>query len=1012
MSMQHRVGTSVFQPATGCAPRAQRLRCYIGGIALALCLTACSSNDSSSPTAPMTPPPPPAVTSISGVVDDAFVDNATLTAYEVSPDGSIGVCVPAATGSGCATATSDSNGAYTLTLGGSYTGPVLLESTGGSYTDTVTGQTVPIPAGLTLSVFLPSVTAGANTTAQITGLTTVAAQLALQAMSQGASAASAVSTANTGVQTAFGFPNTATEIATLQTTLLNLTAANCGTSVANQASFDVSLLLAGIAQLAAQNGVTSYELTFAIVADIVSDGRVDGLAGGLPIILPLASGNGSVALTTIYGEGLALSLAASIKTFVISAADACQATPSQAQTTALTSAPTTLATEQYQYTAMGTVSGLTAGNTVTFSFSLGLVCGSDVLPGSGSPTTGPIPDSGNGTFSLSVGGSGNSVSPLNYNNGCGKNTGTVQVVSASGGQSCVVAAASGGSPAASATFGFTVASNSAGDETDTASGISITCNPALPPPPSLYTVGGTVSQLPAGTSVTISDAVNGDNVVVSATGPFTLPAQLGNGTAYQIAASTAAPNTCTVSNAGGTINGANVTSIAVACSVGVSASPLDGPRGIEFHNNLLFVPNYTSSQVLVLSEQTNSTNQVTGLTQVASITKDVNQPARAAFDAAGNLYVANQGGKTVTVYDSNYAEITTGGGGPLISGGSLAGPIGVALDSQSNVYVVNDPGDTISVFKANTPGSLSNGFTEAPFSPLLHDGAGTSFATPLMIVDEIIPGVGEYVIVGLSQNPTSRILVYQAPLTAGSVPIYDLAGVAGCTMPAGPTGVALYGTSLYIASSYDTEIFEYSASTLIGGGANPCVAPAATNGTDMLAVEGVAVDSFDNVFVANTGSGGPYANTITVYAGSSFGSAEAPLYIYDPTATPACNEAPSPKGGGTQPYDSQSYCGTLAGTTDMGTSFTGTFTFITPATPGSITNCNYTNSLNTPATLQTPCTGTTDANGNVTLSNASTDTNFTGKFSTSGATVSGSFNSAVFGPQGAVATGTFNGTQQ
>lgn len=89
-----------------------RRRRYVAGAALALCLAACSSNDSS--TAPVTPPPPPpqVVTSISGVVDDAFVDNATLTAYEVSSNGTIGVCVPAATGSGCATATTDSNGAY------------------------------------------------------------------------------------------------------------------------------------------------------------------------------------------------------------------------------------------------------------------------------------------------------------------------------------------------------------------------------------------------------------------------------------------------------------------------------------------------------------------------------------------------------------------------------------------------------------------------------------------------------------------------------------------------------------------------------------------------------------------------------------------------------------------------------------------------------------------------------------------------------------------------------------
>ena len=404
MSMQHRVGTSVFQPAAGCGPRVQRLRCHIAGIALALCLAACSSNDSSSPAAPAAPPPPPAVTSISGTVDEAFVDNATLTAYEVSANGVIGSCVPAASGSGCATATTDSNGDgnYTLDLGGGYTGAVLLESTGGSYTDTVTGQTVPIPAGLILSALLPSVTAGTNTVQPISALTTVAAQLALQAMSQSQgmiTAASAISTANTEVQNAFGL------VSTLTTALLNLNDPNCGTAGQDQASFDVSLVLAGIAQLAANNGVTSAALAVAILNDITSDGHADGLAGGFPISVPLASGNGSILLSQIYQQSLAVSLEASIKTYQSSIADACQATQSAAAATALSNASATLTSAQYQYTASGTVSGLTAGNTVSISFSLGLMCSSDVLPGSGAPSTGTIVDSGNGTFSLSVGGS-------------------------------------------------------------------------------------------------------------------------------------------------------------------------------------------------------------------------------------------------------------------------------------------------------------------------------------------------------------------------------------------------------------------------------------------------------------------------------------------------------------------------------------------------------------------------------------------------------------------------------
>lgn len=66
MSMQPTVGSWIFQPAFACAPPARRLRCYIAGIAvaLALCLTACHSNDSNSTmaedTVPATAGPVPA----------------------------------------------------------------------------------------------------------------------------------------------------------------------------------------------------------------------------------------------------------------------------------------------------------------------------------------------------------------------------------------------------------------------------------------------------------------------------------------------------------------------------------------------------------------------------------------------------------------------------------------------------------------------------------------------------------------------------------------------------------------------------------------------------------------------------------------------------------------------------------------------------------------------------------------------------------------------------------------
>ena len=119
-------------------------------------LAACSSSSAPPPAAASPPaaPPPPATTMVSGAVVDAFVINSTVTAYPVSSAGAVGACIPstpATTPASCATATTDSSGGYTVNLG-SYSGAVLLQATGGSYTDTVTGQTVALPGALALSV--------------------------------------------------------------------------------------------------------------------------------------------------------------------------------------------------------------------------------------------------------------------------------------------------------------------------------------------------------------------------------------------------------------------------------------------------------------------------------------------------------------------------------------------------------------------------------------------------------------------------------------------------------------------------------------------------------------------------------------------------------------------------------------------------------------------------------------------------------------------------------------------
>ncbi len=84
--------------------------------------------------------------------------------------------------------------------------------------------------------------------------------------------------------------------------------------------------------------------------------------------------------------------------------------------------------------------------------------------------------------------------------------------------------------------------------------------------PQTYSIGGSVSNLAAGTSVLLQDN-GGDTITVSANGPFVFPTQLTNGATYNVTVSTQPTSqTCTVSMGVNTINAANVTSVAVSCS--------------------------------------------------------------------------------------------------------------------------------------------------------------------------------------------------------------------------------------------------------------------------------------------------------------------------------------------------------------------------------------------------------------------------------------------------------------
>ncbi|PLW70615.1 hypothetical protein C0039_00325 [Pseudohalioglobus lutimaris] len=106
---------------------------------------------------------------------------------------------------------------------------------------------------------------------------------------------------------------------------------------------------------------------------------------------------------------------------------------------------------------------------------------------------------------------------------------------------------------------------------------------------STYTIGGNVTGLTG--SVTLQNS-GGDDLVVGADGAFTFATAVNDGGAYAVTVSAQpAGQTCTVTNGSGTVAGADVTNVAVACvdnapltySVGGNATGLTG--SVTLQNN-------------------------------------------------------------------------------------------------------------------------------------------------------------------------------------------------------------------------------------------------------------------------------------------------------------------------------------------------------------------------------------------------------------------------------------------
>lgn len=208
-----------------------------------------------------------------------------------------------------------------------------------------------------------------------------------------------------------------------------------------------------------------------------------------------------------------------------------------------------------------------------------------------------------------------------------------------------------------------------------------------------------------------------------------------------------------------------------------------------------------------------------------AIANGVNHPQSLAVDVRGNLFVANgSASNTVTIYSAPY------GGAPTATVSSnVNDPVSLALDSSGDLFVVNAAANTVTEYAppyAGMPTTISKGLN-----------------TPSSLVLDVR---GNLFVANLNSTPNS-VVEYAPPFTNASAP------VATITNGINEQGsIAALSANLFVPNQGANTVTEYAApytgspTTIVGGQSQPVA---------------LAIDAAGNLYVANYGN-----NTVTQYS--------------------------------------------------------------------------------------------------------------------------------------------------
>ncbi len=423
----------------------------------------------------------------------------------------------------------------------------------------------------------------------------------------------------------------------------------------------------------------------------------------------------------------------------------------------------------------------------------------------------------------------------------------------------------------------------------------------------------------------------------------------------------------------------------LSLSISLAVSAGEAPAGAASNiTPTIFVANYDGA-TLTSYPLTASGNVAPSTTNSSSI---LSEPWNIAFDSAGNLWEANFGGSTVAEFSAAQIAALGTNGSPtpvatisstsyLVSGishDSIDGPSTVAFDAAGDLWVANWSEDIVVEF---TPAQLAALGTDGSPTPAATIVSST-FSAPSNLVFDAAGDLwvenhdnntldrfsaAQLSALGTTPNPTPVAVIASTTYNVGGSSHASLSDPYGLTMDAAgdlwaanagdtvvefgaaqlvvsgsptpvatitssamelPNGLAFDSSGNLWVTDFDANstgsIFEFSAAQLAALGANPAPTPAATivgGSTGLGAPIGIALDEAPTVTSVSPASGPSAGGTTVTVNGTgftpgstvSFGTAAASSVTY---LTPYELTAVSPPGSGTVDVTVSTFAGTSA----------------------------------------------------------------------------------------------------